>query len=465
MRPALIISALILAQFTAADGIASIFAMLPTIYREFPSQPGAVGWLVTTFFLVAATTSAIVGRLADVLGRKAVAVALLCCAGVGGFFGSAAPSVGMLICASLLIGMSAVLAPILIGLAREHLGPNRLSIAIGSISAAGSAGAGLVYLLTGIIVDHFGRRGGYMTTALLALTAAGLIAFGVPRSHRSKTRLSDIDFVRGILFGPAVAGMILAIELGAIDGWSNGVVPGLLLGSLLLAGYWWRNQLRQPRPLINLHLLSNGKALRGLVAMGLLGLGSQGGQVFALLLQQHHHAGAGFGMTATHSGLITGLINGTALFSSPLAGWLSKRRGARAIAILGACVIPVGWAICSFAFQSLDLLILGAFLFVTGVNLTTTPLYLLIVESIPADLTSGAAGLGNTLYNLAFAIGSQIVSVILMDGGGNGASSSASYQTTFAWLAGATMAIIPVLMIRRRGGALRQSKPSPQPTH
>lgn len=447
---------MVLAQFAAADGVCSIYAMLPTIYREFPSQSGAVSWIVTTFFLVAATVAAIVGRLADVLGRRTVAIALLCIAALGAFLGSVAHSVAPLIAASVLIGVTMVLTPVLIGLAREDLAPEKLSFGIAAISAAGCAGAGLVFLLTGFIVDNFGRAGGYTSMGLLSLLAAGLIAIGVPRSPRSLTRLSDIDFVRGILFGPAVGGMILAVELGSMNGWTNGVAPTLLLGSLLLAIYWWRNQLRQARPLIDLRLLSHGKALGGLIAMALLGLALQGGQVFSLLLQQSDGTSAGFGLSATRAGMMMALINGTAIFSSPIAGWLAKRFGVRPIAILGAGIMVVGWVFCIFAFGSLGTLVAGAIVTVTGVNMATTPLYLLIVESTPPELTSGAAGLANTLYNLGFAVGSQIVLVILM-GGGNGAANANDYLTAFIWLALASGAVLCPMIVGSRLGRIRDT--------
>jgi MFS family permease len=447
---AIVVTALILAQFAAADGVTGIYAMLPSIYREFPAHPGAVSWVVSTFFLVAATMAAIAGRFADILGRRTVAIALLCCSTLGGILGSMAPTVGFLIAASVLIGMSTTLTPILIGLAREHLAPERLGFCIGAIAAAGCAGAGLVFLITGFIVDHFGRAGGYLSIAFLAFAAASFLTLGVPRPQRSRLQHKDIDFVRGVLFGPAIGGMILSIELEASKGWINGPAAVLFLGSLLLAAYWWRDQLRQARPLINLRLLSHGPALRGLAAMGLLGACLQNGQVFSLLLQQSNKAGAGFGMSATHAGFIMFCINGTAVIVAPLAGWLSKRHGAQPVAILGAGVMALSWVVCGFAFHTLGAIIPGAILAVTGVNLLTPPLYLLIVEATPKDLTSGAAGLGNALYNLGFAVGSQVILAILMgQSSGAQAASAANYRTAFMWLAVATATILPILVFRR----------------
>ena len=455
-----IVVALILAQFASADGVTGIYVMLPSIYREFPAQPGAVSWIITTFFLVAATMAAICGRLADVLGRRNVAITLLCLSTAGALIGSMATSVSMLILASVLIGMSTTLAPILIGLAREHLGPKRLGFGIAAISAAGCAGAGLVFLLTGIVVDHFGRTGGYLAAALFAFTAAAFLAIGVPRPQRSQIRLSDIDFARGILFGPAAGGIILSVELGAADGWGNGLAPALLVGSLLLATYWWRDQLRQARPLINLRLLSHGKALRGLIAMTLLGVILQNGQVFSFLFQQPHSAGAGFGMSATNAGLMMVPINGTALLVSPAVGWMANRNGVRPVAILGATIMVLGFLICAFSFQTLGVVVAGAIICITGLSLLNPTLYLLIVEVTPTDLTSGAAGLANTLFNLGFAVGSQVVLFILIGRGSAQMASAGHYWTAFLWLAFGTAAIVAVLSVGAWRGGVQKLSPS-----
>lgn len=452
--PGAVMAALILAQFAAADGVTGIYVMLPSIYREFSMQAGAVSWIVTTFFLVAATMSAVAGRLADLLGRRNVAVTLLFCSCAGGCLGSVAGSVPMLIAASVLLGTSTTLTPILIGLAREHLPPGRIGLGIGAIAAAGSAGSGVIFLVTGVIVDQFGRTGGYLFASILTATAACFLLLGVPRPVVTGFRLRDIDFARGVMFGPAVAGIILAVQLGALSGWSDPIPFVLFVGAVLLAVYWWRDQLRQPRPLLNLRLLSHGQAPRALLGMALLGLPIQQGQIFSLLFQQAIGGGAGFGMSATMAGLMMIPINGTALFVSPLAGVLARRFGARRVAVAGAATMALGWVLAALTFHSLLPLVFSAIISLVGLGLLMPSLYLLIVEATPAEMTSGAAGFGYTLFNVGFAIGSQVLLGILV-GSGNVVPDAGRYRNAFAWLAAASCFIlVPLLAARRRNGRM-----------
>lgn len=447
---AAVITALVITQFVASDGITGIYVMLPAIYREFPNAGATVPWIVTSYFLMAAMIAAVGGRLADLLGRRTIAIVFLLVAVVGSAIGAVATQPWMLIVASVLLATTTTLTPILIGIARENLHADKVGLAIGAIAAAGSAGAGLVFLLVGVIVDHFGRQGGYLLTTILAIGAIVLLLASVPRPVRSKTPLSDIDFVRGVLFGPAVAGMILAVEVGSSRGWSDAVAPLLFVGSLALALYWVRNQLTQARPLLNLRVMAHGAIPRTLFVMLILGVaGVQQGQIFSLILQQNPASGAGFGLSGAMAGLMMVPINGTAAVVAPLGGWLARRYGPSPVALAGSLLIAVAWAICAFTFGSLVPLVLSAMLSLAGLSLLMPSNHLLIVEATPPDMTSGAVGLSFTLFDLGFAIGAQVLLGLLMHQTDGIAvpPGPADYRFAFLWLAaGSTLMVIAPLI-------------------
>lgn len=74
--------AVILIAYTASVGIATVYSMLSTFYREF-DDPVAIGWVATSYWLVASVSVALCGRFGDALGRRRISIAMLVVAGLG----------------------------------------------------------------------------------------------------------------------------------------------------------------------------------------------------------------------------------------------------------------------------------------------------------------------------------------------------------------------------------------------
>jgi len=455
-RPWLVILALMLAQLAAADGITGIYSMLPTIYREFSQDTSSVSWIVSAYFLVGSVSAALCGRLADLMGRRRLAIMTLVFSTFGAFGGALATSVSGLIISAMCLGSMMCLTPILIGLAREHLSADHTALGVGAIAAAGTAGSGVVYLAVGAVVDLFGRQGGYVMMVALLVLAAVALALVVP-AQKKAFRFSDIDFVRGILFAPALAGVMLAIDWGGRQGWS-GATFVVLAASLLLLMYWAWTQWRAEAPLIDLRLMAHSQILRAMVVIFFFGVaGVQVGQMLSLLFQQPATTGIGFSFSAAMVGLAMLPINSTSTFVSPLGGYLTRRWTARVVTALGGALIVAGWLAMSVSFHDLALTLFSAFVVIVGLSLLQPGMYMLIVEATPVEHTSGAAGLSYTLFNIGFAIGAQTSLGILMADAGEGAAPNAdAYHTAFLWLAAASTPM--VLAVLFGAGLMRRAE-------
>ena len=82
-------AAIVITQYAAAAGITTVYSMLSHLYRTF-DDPLSIGWVVTSYWLVASVVAAIGGRLGDVLGRRRVAIAVLAIAGCGSLISATA---------------------------------------------------------------------------------------------------------------------------------------------------------------------------------------------------------------------------------------------------------------------------------------------------------------------------------------------------------------------------------------
>ena len=409
--PGAIYLVLILVQAVSASGLTTIYTTLPSLYREYGGA-GGVGWAVTSYLLFSASGSALCGRLGDLLGRRRVMLTALVIAGSGAVLSALAPTLAGLIVGCALQGIAGSLTPLDIGLARETMPARHVPLAVGIIGAAGIVGAGVTYVFAGWVTDHFASHGAFlMKTALAAVTIVAVRRL-VPASERGFSAVERIDFKRGILFAPAIAGILIGIDRLRAWGWPGSA--GLILPCLIILAIWTRHQLRQAVPLINVQLLLGRQVLLANGAMVCVGMGCiQVGQMLSLLLQEPQWTHAGFGLTATAAGWAFLGQTSISAIASPLSGRIASRYGARRAALCGAATAIGAWSILLYEHTSFPVVIAAAFLNMIGLSFVFSAIYNLIVEATPAASTSEATGMASVFLAISMAIASQILFVIL----------------------------------------------------
>src|SRR6267142_1053299 len=175
------------------------------------------------------------------LGRRLMILIALAISGSGAAISAVVPSLVGLIAGCAMQGLAGSLTPLDIGLARELLPPRKVSFAVGIISAAGIVGAGVTYLFAGWVTDHFASHGAFlMKTALAALAMIAVVKL-VPKQGHRPANLERIDFVRGILFVPAIAGVLIGVDRIRVWGWLW--AAGLIIPCSILLLIWARHQL------------------------------------------------------------------------------------------------------------------------------------------------------------------------------------------------------------------------------
>jgi MFS family permease len=454
----------VITQCAAASGLVTILSMLTTLYRAHPGNEETVGWVVTSYILVSAVSGAIGGRLGDIYGTRIVTLCVLLIAGAGSVVSAIAPSLGILIAGTALQGVANTLMPLLIAMTREYLPRRLVPVLIGVIAATGTVIAGIFFFVAGFLVDNFSYQGGFFFKTALVVLSFILILAIVPRSDSFHRPSTSIDYLRGILFGPAVAGLLIALEEGRVWGWSDDRTMMLIAGSTVLLAYWAWHQWRADNPLIQLRLLMHGNLLKANLVMLFLGLGCvQIGQMLITTLQQPDlGAGTGFGMSATTSGLIMIPLTAIALVTSPLAGWIAVRHSAKAAALLGGILGFVACALLAESHANFGLLMLGGLLATVAHSVLTPSAFNLIVEGAPKEYVSGASGLGFTFFSLGYAIGSHIMFMWQRTdpvSGPNGATYPSAFGLSLAFGYAAVMTALLIAVVVSIAKARTHSEP------
>lgn len=407
----LLMSALVVAEITSTFEVSMAFAALPTLIREF-GDPIGVSWTITIFFIVSAGTAALFARLGDIYGRRRVLMIVLAIAGLGSLISGLSTTLGGVIAGRTLQGASGAVLPLCLGLMRENLAPKTLTFNIGIMGGVVGVSAGLAFLVAGYILDQFDWHAMFFFSALIALSGILALWLIVPPSRPAKAS-GRLDIMGGVLFAPAIAGVLLALN-AAKAGWLNWNSGGLLLACLILLAIWIRHELRHANPLIDVRLFADRRILLANIIFAAIALGPMvNPQVVLVLAQQPLWTGIGLGLGATAAGMLKQPVTIMGLFAGPLGGRIAARHGARAAMLLGAASLVIAWSLPLFAMTSLTVLLIAVSLHSFGIVILYGAVSNQIVEAAPASRTSEATGLAQVTRSTFSAAGSQVVAALM----------------------------------------------------
>lgn len=408
-----VLFALIIAELVSAFEATMVLGAMGGLLQVF-GNPVTVGWLMTGFLLVAASSAAICGRLGDIYGRRRVLLIVLAIAGIGSLISAMSSSVQGVLIGRAIQGVSGAILPLCHGLVKENLPEHRVPFGIGILVACaivvGGGGGGL---LGGVIIDHLTWHWIFIAGAAMAGIALVVVWLLVPVSPQLKPK-GRLDILGGILFAPAIAGVLLAVSRAPMWGWGDWRTLSLLCGSLVLLVSWACYELRLKEPLIDVRLMANRQIGLANVAMIFLALGAlQSHQAIVLLLTQPTWTGVGLGITSTSAGLVFLPAMALSFFAGPVAGLLAAKYGGRMPMIIGGTLITCAWVAIAFSHDSIWFIFIMLAVQHIGNTFCYSTIPMLIVEAAPASRISEANGL-TTVFRATFqGIGAQVVAFVL----------------------------------------------------
>ena len=412
LSTARVLVVLVVAELVSGVESSMLYTAVATLYRIY-GDPVGVGWIITSFLLVSAAAAAVCGRLGDLYGRRRLLIAMLALSAVGSMISAVATSLEVVIMGRAVQGAAAAILPLCYGLAKEHLPTQRVSLGIGVVAGTASLSAGIGYLLGGMVVDRMPWQALFQITTVLALVAIVVVVIGLPRD-KPRARRSRIDLLGGVLFVPAITGLLFAVTRSRDWGWQDARTLSLLVGSVLLLAYWARYESRHPEPLIDVRLLAQRQIALANIGFALVALGAiQSAQVLLTLMQQPIWTLVGLGASATLAGLLKAPASVLGSFAAVASGHLSSKRGGRVAMLIGTLVMAISWAVLTIEHSTVWGVALGAAVVLMSTSVIYAAVPSLIVEVAPADRVSEATGLSAVVRAAFGAVGSQAIAIML----------------------------------------------------
>jgi MFS family permease len=370
-----ILVVLVLISEIVAFQYGMIANIIPKIGQTFPGAGAGVTWTVTIVGVGGGATMALIGKAADLYGKKRMLILAAVVFLIGALICATTDSWALFLVGRGLAAVSSGVTAISYGLVRDLMPRRWIPAAIG-VLGTGFGFAGIVGpLVAGYLTDHFSWHSVFWFLLVYTAVMVPAVLVVVPESPiRIKQRF---DVLGALLFGLGIGAVLIYVSEGGSWGWVKaGSLAYLVAGvAILLAFVAWER--RTAHPMMELSLL---KAPRVSMVMAVWFFGAwaltatsfataymmqspSGGELKRQIVEgaaaqskipveQMQQAlqfngdvsyGAGFSVleVAVHITIWTSIA---AMIVGPLSGWAARRYGCRLPLIIGMVLMVGGCA-------------------------------------------------------------------------------------------------------------------------
>ena len=385
---------------------------LSTIGRDLEVSTGNASWILTAYLLSASVLTPVLGRLGDMVGKRKILIIVLALLLVGTLLAALAPNLGVLIAARALQGAAGAVMPLSIGIVRDELPPERVSVTIGLLSAIFGIGAGVGIVAAGPIVQHLSWHWLFWFPLVLVVIALAGVIFGMPESPIRKP--GRLDLAGTAILSVSLVSLLLAITEGETWHWDNWKTLSLLgLGAVTLVVFVLV-ELRVREPLIDVRLFKiRGVWTAHMVAL-VFGFAMFGTFVLVpTLLQLPTSTGYGFGKTVSQSGLFLLPTVIMMVVAGPVAGILVRKFGPKTPMVIGALAVTAAFVLPAFSHGDLWQVVVSGILTGIGIGLALAAVSNSIIQSVPAGQTGEAIGANTIARTIGSSVATAVIAALL----------------------------------------------------
>jgi EmrB/QacA subfamily drug resistance transporter len=390
--------AIVLGMLMAALDQTIVATALPTIVADLGGA-GHQSWVVTSYLLASTITTALVGRLGDLFGRKRIFQAAVAFFVLGSVLCGLSQSMIMLVAARALQGIGGgaitVTATALIGEVIPLRDRGRYQGALGAVFGVTTV---IGPLLGGYFTDHLSWRWAFWINVPVSIVVFFVAAAAIPSLT---TRGKPVIDYAGILFvGLGATGLTLATSWGGTTyPWGSPTIVGLFAASAAALGIFvWvesRSAGPQSAPILPTRLFGNPVFTVCCVLSFVVGFAMLGALTFLPTYMQFVD-----GVSATTSGLRTLPMVAGMLSTSIGSGVLVGRTGRYKIfPVVGTAVMALAFLLMSRMDPSTSSLLQSVYLFILGAGIgSCMQVLVLIVQNTSSFEDLGVATSGVTFF-------------------------------------------------------------------
>jgi EmrB/QacA subfamily drug resistance transporter len=452
-------------QFMVVLDVAIVNVALPSIQLDLGFSQENLQWVISAYALTFGGLLLLGGRLADILGRRAVFMAGLVIFSIGSLLCGLAWSDESLIGARALQGLgAATITPSALSILTTTFTEGReRNVALGAWGAVGGVGAAAGVLLGGILTDLLSWEWIFFVNVPVGITGLALAPVLLAESKVPHRQSHDVP--GAVLVTSGLVLLVLGITQGRQWEWTSTPTIGIFaVAAILLAAFGlWERRLRDP--LVPFSIFKVQTLAAANVAALIMGTA-----LFSMFLMITLYMQQVLDFSPLKAGTGYLAVAGTAVVWANVAAQVVNRIGIKPVLIFGMSMLTFGlvyftqvsvggsyWADLFPGF-----LILGV-----AIPFSFVPITIAALAGTKPEEAGLASGLINTSYQIGGAIGIALLSTIAVSttddelAGGTGLTAALTDGFVSAFWAGAAIAFAGVLVsiFLVRGRDLRQAKP------
>lgn len=377
-RGLLIVGLMIAMLFGALDGTIVGTAM-PRIVGELGGL-SLMAWLTTAYMLTSTVVVPIAGKLADLLGRKAVYVTGLLIFIVGSALCGMSQNMTELILFRALQGIGGgIMMPMAMIIIGDMFTGKQRAKWQGVFGAIFGLSSVIGPQVGGWIVDSMSWEWVFYINLPVGIVATILIATALPK-HKAEGKVKfDVAGIVTMIIG--VVSLLLALTFGGKDyAWTSWQIIGLFAAAGVFLAAFVRIEARAEEPILPVRLFRN-KTFSMINGIGfLMSVGMFGAIMFVPLFMQGI-----VGISASASGTVMTPMMITMIASSIIGGQIVQKLGVKPQMILGMVIMAAGFGLLMTMGVDTSKLVASSFMMIIGLGmgLVMSLLTLVLQESFP----------------------------------------------------------------------------------
>lgn len=401
----LVLSAVAMGIFLATIDSSIVNVALPTLGEALATDFATVQWVVLAYLLTITTLQAVVGRLADMYGRKRLYNAGFVVFTLGSLACGLSPTASWLIGFRVVQGVGAALI-LALGLAivTEAFPPGERGRALGIAGSIVSVGIVTGPTLGGLIIENLSWHWIFFVNVPIGILGTYLVWRNVPSTIPPGRQA--FDFGGAATLCAAMLGLLLALTNGQQAGFANPQTIGLFVFGLFFLGVFILIEARHPHPVIDPALFRSRLFRVNLFTGFMVFLGIGGSSIlipFYLELVLRYNV--------QQVGFLLAVMPIALGITAPISGTLSDRLGTRPISSLGLVAILAGFL--ALATLRTDTTAVGFMLryvlIGVGIGMFQSPNNVAMMSSAPRERLGVASGLLAITRSLGQTVGIAVL--------------------------------------------------------
>jgi MFS transporter, DHA2 family, multidrug resistance protein len=408
-----------LAAFMEVLDISIVNVSLEHVAGSMAATPDEATWILTAYLVTNAIVLPISGWLSQTFGRKRYFLGCIIGFSITSLFCGLAPSLGLLIIARGLQGMTGGgLQPTSQAILADAFPPEKRGQAFAAYGMAVVFGPAIGPTVGGWITDNIDWRWVFLINVpvgiIVSLLAMRVLTDAPQEIAARRARAGkglNLDYIGFALLVVGMCALQVVLDKGQEDDWfASSLITDLSVTAVvaLVAFVIW--ELRRAEPIVDLHLLRDRAFASGNVLMFMLGFALMGTTVLLPLFVQTL-----LGYTAEQAGLVLSPGGFATMVMMPIVGMLSGRIDARLLIIVGL----VGTATAMFHMSGFNIgisypTIAWARVYQSlGLALLFIPINTAAYQRVPADKNANASAIINMMRNIGGSVGIALLTTYL----------------------------------------------------